>query len=736
MKKGIVIFMILIMFVMIIPHYGYAKPISEKKVIMVILDDTNYEEMVTYGGKNIEYLLKNGALGLMNVNSASSFTSANSYATIGAGAYATSANYAAYAGGYYDLFHNEPINVVYKRNTGNDMNLENIANVGITELNLQNKKLNRIAKPALLGTLLHENGYKTAIIGNEDTDFDDIKINASLITTDENGITDFGVVNQTLLAHDPMSPYGIRSDYDKLYTAFCDIKDKADFIVIQPGDMSRLNKYMDIAEDRYNRIKSEIFSQTDKLIGKLFSQIDDNTLFLLVVPFPSAEDSSAGKRLTPIIALNKNIPSGTLTSATTKRDGIVTNTDIAACILDYFGIPKDASMTGHKLTAKNIENPLGYLEELNRIAIFNYKIRSSVVKTYIGFIIGVLILFLISIKYFEKYLTYVKFLLIGVLITPTMLLLLPLASPWSVTKFVLCLIGSVLLVSLLVFYFLKDNLKIFIATCLPPVPIILIDTFLENPLMRVSILGYDPIVGARFYGIGNEYMGFLIGAAIIGIAAIMDRAGGKQKIVKILSMVFYLVILLTLMAPSLGTNVGGSMAAFIGFGVSVILNTRGKLTKKDFLVLICLLVVSILALFIYDGMRPSSNAQSHIGQTTELIKHNSFFALFQIFARKLSMNYKLIRYSSWVWVLFGTVATLCILFARPVGILKEIFRKHVYLYFGFIAGIIATLAALAFNDSGVVAAATMMIPLTIPLIMMCIDEIENNKQMTKNGTEV
>ncbi|HHV84053.1 MAG TPA: hypothetical protein GXX43_10425, partial [Tepidanaerobacter syntrophicus] len=64
------------------------------------------------------------------------------------------------------------------------------------------------------------------------------------------------------------------------------------------------------------------------------------------------------------------------------------------------------------------------------------------------------------------------------------------------------------------------------------------------------------------------------------------------------------------------------------------------------------------------------------------------------------------------------------------------FRKHVYLYFGFIAGIIATLAALVFNDSGVVAAATMMIPLTIPLILMCIEEIENNKQMTKNGTEV
>lgn len=86
------------------------------------------------------------------------------------------------------------------------------------------------------------------------------------------------------------------------------------------------------------------------------------------------------------------------------------------------------------------------------------------------------------------------------------------------------------------------------------------------------------------------------------------------------------------------------------------------------------------------------------------------------------MNYKLIRYSTWTWVLFATMATLGILFKWPVGILKEIFRKHNYLYFGFISGIIGTLAALAFNDSGVVAAAMFMIPITIPLIMMCIDE--------------
>jgi len=47
--------------------------------------------------------------------------------------------------------------------------------------------------------------------------------------------------------------------------------------------------------------------------------------------------------------------------------------------------------------------------------------------------------------------------------------------------------------------------------CCFRVALIVGDIVLGNALMQVSILGYDPIVGARFYGIGNEYMGLLAG---------------------------------------------------------------------------------------------------------------------------------------------------------------------------------------------------------------------------------
>lgn len=720
MKKIIVLVFIIAIIILSIPDYAYSAPVSQKKVIMFILDNVNYDDLISYGQNHIKYLLKNGALGLMNTNSGGSYTDTNAYATIGAGAYAVGSGFGSYAGGYEELFYQEPINEVYRRNTGKEMKEENVANIDILGLSRQNERLNRPVRIGLLGFLLNEHGYKTALIGNEATALDDISINASLISMNSEGVTDFGKVNKDLLIRDFMSPFGIKTNYDALYKEYEKVKDKADFIVIQTGDTYRLNKYMNISDERHKESKTNTFKEIDEFLGRIIKNSNKDTLFMLVFPFPSGEDISRGKRLTPIIIFNESFSKGILTSATTKRDGIITNTDLAAHVLAYFRIPKNSLMTGHKMTSKNKNEPLEYLLKLNDISVFNYKTRAVVVKTYIGFIITVLLLSFVFMMYFKTYLHYIKPLLIAILITPTVLLFLPLFNPWNCVRLAISLIMTVLILSVAIFYLFRDNLQILIVSCLFSTGIILVDTFFKNPLMKVSILGYDPIAGARFYGIGNEYMGFLLGTTIIGTAALIDKYRYK-KIVKTLSAAIYGVVLLTLMAPTLGTNVGGSIAAFVGFGTAIMLHLKGSITRKDLILLTCLLVIALLSLFIYDGMRPPET-QSHIGQTSSLVKQNSLLALFQIFGRKLSMNYKLVKYSTWTWALFATIVTLGILFRWPVGILKEIFRKHNYLYSGFISGIIGTMAAFAFNDSGVVAAAMFMIPVTIPLIMMCIDE--------------
>ncbi|EPZ59179.1 putative membrane protein [[Clostridium] sordellii ATCC 9714] len=50
---------------------------------------------------------------------------------------------------------------------------------------------------------------------------------------------------------------------------------------------------------------------------------------------------------------------------------------------------------------------------------------------------------------------------------------------------------------------------------------IILDSLLGSYLMKNSIMSYDAIVGARYYGIGNEYQGITIGSSIIAMAILI-----------------------------------------------------------------------------------------------------------------------------------------------------------------------------------------------------------------------
>ena len=50
--------------------------------------------------------------------------------------------------------------------------------------------------------------------------------------------------------------------------------------------------------------------------------------------------------------------------------------------------------------------------------------------------------------------------------------------------------------------------------------LIVLDIATGGSMIRNSVLGYDPIIGARYYGIGNEYMGVVTGSIIIAVCSL------------------------------------------------------------------------------------------------------------------------------------------------------------------------------------------------------------------------
>ena len=79
------------------------------------------------------------------------------------------------------------------------------------------------------------------------------------------------------------------------------------------------------------------------------------------------------------------------------------------------------------------------------------------------------------------------------------------------------------------------------------ITIITIDSICGTYLMKNNIMSYDAIVGARYYGIGNEYEGITIASVILGLSVLIHY----KKVSKWLASILLLVILIPSAHPAM-----------------------------------------------------------------------------------------------------------------------------------------------------------------------------------------
>lgn len=248
---------------------------------------------------------------------------------------------------------------------------------------------------------------------------------------------------------------------------------------------------------------------------------------------------------------------------------------------------------------------------------------------------------------------------------------------------------------------------------------LLFDIISGQNLIKNSLLGYDPIIGARYYGIGNEYMGILIGAVLVLTTVLME----KYRVNKYVPIIFYGLVIVIVGFPRFGANVGGTITAVFAF-LFVSIRLLGK--KIDFKKLIYIGLAAIFAvglmalidLFIIES-------KSHLAGAINQIISNGPIVIYQIVTRKISMNLRLIGSTIWSKVLLSAIAVLGILFYKPVGLIRKISTKYPKLAIGWSGIIVACAVGFAVNDSGIVMAATSIIFLTSTILYLIIKEISN-----------
>lgn len=680
MKKLCAIFFVILL---ILTLSGVCKANEANKFVIVLLDQLTLKEIFLLGSDELLSLFERSSTALLNVRTDTGLDSDSTYMAFGEG------NRGAQYGGI----------------------------------------------PGLLGTILQENERKVATIGNSDYGLEEHR-QVVTIASNDSGYLFFHDNGDDLMTSDPTFPKKERTDYRKLSAAFKQAYATNDLILLEVGDIARIKTGLDrevISQAGSNALVRGTLARFDILLREIEDTLDlSRDYLMLVAPSPDPRQAAKGYRLSWVLLTGGDFSSRCfLTTGTTRRPGLATISDLAPTLLEFFDIDTPVIMNGRPLYASSMDS--GGLESLlrrNRQIFRTSEWRPWYIKGFI--LIQIVALSLIALTIFSKF-TYkrewwrvIGALLLGIMSVPVLFVVL---SPYAIGYFnlyFLLLIGVAYGISLLLRKFHLENLTAIIILINLTLLVIVWDILRGSPLMASSLLGYCPIIGARFYGIGNEYMGVLIGGALVGWTSLVDHFSWLKERRLFLTPLFFATIMLLVGFPMLGANFGGLLTAMAAFPLTYVLMFE-KHKRRRIIVISATLMFLVLCFVILIDANGWAGSETHIGKTVHLIKDQGFSALWEIIVRKASMNIKLLRWTIWTRVLLAFIVVLALLFKRPKGVLKEIVQEYPNLKLGYIGVIFGSVVTMIVNDSGVVAAATLLFFGVLSLLYLVLQKVELNR---------
>lgn len=699
---------------------------NKGKVILIDLNRTNYDNF-----KNIKFLanrLENsGYLGMMNIRGDKGYDDRRNYASMG-------------ATGRVNILPETPVDFsqiegknLYKYATGQSPKKINLLSVNnLDQYNQSNGEFK--SKMGYLGDTLSSNGKKIGILGNSDyydllTGHEIRNRDFALMVMDSRGRIEEGNVD-FINKKDQSFPFGISTDYDKLKDETKKYYAKTDFLMVNLGDTFRLDEYkVNLNSKTYARMKYRVYNKVSDYLEYVFKMAGKNDTIYILGSFPSKLDYANNRRLAPLVRFDMSESGkGLLLSATTRRAGVFANLDLGVDILNRFGL-KNKEMVGRQLTNKTMDNRDDYMTKEYKKIVAISSIRMTIINIYVAvisvsWILGALALWQrdkLPKKHKKKILNFLKEMVKLGLIMPLAFLSAPILRPGSQAQVTLSIVFmTVLLYILGSRIFKNDDLKQVGFYSILMILLIVVDSVISTPLMQSNIMSYDPMIGARYYGIGNEYEGATIGSAILGIAILLEY----KKIPKLWVAIFLFAVLITSAYPSMGANVGGAISesiAYIAFFL-LICGVKIDFKKSVLVVAITALIVAVFATAdIMLGMG------SHLGNFVVQVFRNGPMEIVTVFARKIDMNIQLAQTTVWVNILLVGLLILGFTIFRPNRHFSYMKERYKIVYDGYLAIMVGCVVTLLVNDSGIIAAATDSIYLLIPVIIILINKF-NQKE--------
>lgn len=730
---------------------------QSSRVILVLVPNLRWEDISATSTPELFRLANDGAVGDINSRSRTreegvTESPLEGALSISAGSWAAPAPLAPAAYVVTEGYEGGTAAEGYRRIMGRGSGYSKIAFLGLPMTQRFNDELSVSVQLGTLGQAIVEAGGSTAAVGNSDAGaaggISAQKIRpAAVAAMDGLGLARYGDVSTDMLKADPNAPYGRTTDVEALREQLREIDARQEagvlnLTVVDPGDTYRAARIAPVVADGVaEQHRRRAFQVVDRVVGVAKESLPADGVLIVASQVPGIGEGGV-EGFGPVVVYGDGW-AGYLTSSSTHRTGVVTNLDVTATILDVLGIDRPVQVEGNPMrsvASAASESRVGFLMRLNNAAI---AIESS--KPGVGnvFIISTVILFLIctfvllrsrlwSPAHERNWSTVLRALLLGVLAVPpaTWLMFAIVRWPQSGTAadLVLIVLASALwVVGLLLAR--TSPLRVPVAfLSLVMALVAMADQWFGAPLSFSSFLGYSPLSGARYYGIGNEAAAALVGASIVGLAYLMDQwpESTFTTVVRRWGVpVFAAVVVGTAAAPFLGANVGVIAWGIVGFGVFWAQANGHRLTWRLALVGLLLVVVAVAAFSAFDLF--GGGEQTHLGRALVSAQRGGALQLWDIVYRKAQTNLRVFTHTNWVYLLVVILAFLAFMRWRPQGDFARMLRANPYLASAISATLCAGVAAFFTEDTGITIPAIMLIWVGVGILYVMLADLPSRR---------
>ncbi len=565
-----------------------------------------------------------------------------------------------------------------------------------------------------MGAALRRRGLKTALIGDADGDDTGPYRPALLFLPNPDTTSEAGTVVDSTM------PGGKREDPARLWAATQNALATCDLVVVHFGDFARAERENGrgfLLPAAYQKHRRRALLALDDYLGRVLTGFrpppDGLAQVYVVVPTPPLMADGSWDQLTPCISWLRagselSAPGehseASLMSHTTQTPGLIAARDIAPTVLLPLLVPQPVQMTG----AAALPEPVSWasLTRLDRMTRVNQEAQNPLFWT-VG--IGAAAIVFCGLGLFlagrmtPRIARVCRYGLRLIAAWPLALLLAPLTDPHAAPVYLAGIGGLVALLALL-----PSPAVIFALTSL----VLVGDGLTGTRLISQSALSEYVLSGIRFYGIGNEYMGVLIGGALLACVAVKwgeGRAEGQWGILG-----WFALVTFVMSFPAFGAKAGGAVTALATFVVAWRLLVGKPVSWRH-----CAGgVVAGFALVLLWGVLGHwlHLRRTHLETATEALGQGRLGYIVGVSLRKVGLAARVLVHPG---TLLGLAA-----FAAMGGIARRLLLGQIRDYLGprpreaaiLRAGLWGCLVALLFNDSGVVAAILILQCLALALL--------------------